>query len=51
MSSETTAFAPGLNDVVAVRTRLSRVDGEAGELVIAGHRAEDLALGHGFEAV
>jgi citrate synthase len=44
-------FVPGLAGVVAVRTRLSRVDGMAGELVIAGHRVEDLASRHGFEAV
>jgi citrate synthase len=41
----------GLEDVIAVRTRLSRVDGQAGELVLAGHRVEDLARDQGFEAV
>lgn len=41
----------GLEDVVAVCTRLSRVDGHAGELVIAGHRVEELADNHGFEEV
>jgi citrate synthase len=51
MSPETAAFTPGLDNVVAVRTRLSHVDGEGGALVIAGHRVEDLALHHGFEAV
>ena len=30
------SYSPGLNDVVAAETRLSSVDGEAGELVIAG---------------
>jgi len=41
----------GLDDVVAVRTRLSHVDGETGELVLAGRRVEALAFGQGFEAV
>ncbi len=55
MSAPSTPTAPspvraGLDDVVAVETRLSRVDGEAGELVIAGQRVEDLAANHGFEA-
>lgn len=44
-------YAPGLAGVVVTRTRLSRVDGERGELVIAGYRVEDLACGHGFEDV
>jgi citrate synthase len=33
----------GLEGVVAAETRLSHVDGERGELVIAGHRIEQLA--------
>jgi citrate synthase len=33
---------PGLEGVVAAETRLSQVDGERGELVVAGHRLEDL---------
>ncbi len=41
----------GLEGVVVTRTRLSRVDGEAGELVIAGSRVEDLAGTAPFEAV
>jgi citrate synthase len=41
----------GLEGVVVTRTRLSRVDGEAGELVIAGSRVEDLAGVVPFEAV
>jgi len=41
----------GLENVVATRTRLSSVDGQAGELVIAGHRVEDLAERRGFEEV
>jgi citrate synthase len=34
---------PGLEGVVATETRLSDVDGERGELVVAGYRLEDLA--------
>jgi citrate synthase len=41
----------GLEGVVVTRTRLSRVDGEAGELVIAGARVEELAGQIPFEAV
>ncbi|MEO8380023.1 MAG: citrate synthase/methylcitrate synthase [Acidobacteriota bacterium] len=33
----------GLDGVVAAETRLSMVDGQRGELVIAGHRVEELA--------
>lgn len=39
----TTAFVAGLEDVVAVQTRLSDVDGKAGELTIAGFPVEELA--------
>ncbi len=41
----------GLEGVVVTRTRLSRVDGEAGELVIAGARVENLAGVVPFEEV
>ncbi|HEX7236078.1 MAG TPA: citrate synthase [Gammaproteobacteria bacterium] len=34
---------PGLEGVVAAETHLSHVDGERGELIVAGHRLEDLA--------
>lgn len=47
------AKASGLEGVVVADTRLSHVDGERGELWIAGRRAEDLAFeepGH-FETV
>jgi citrate synthase len=37
------AYIPGLEGVVAARTRLSRVDGLAGELTIAGFPVEALA--------
>ncbi len=39
----------GLDGVVAADTRLSHVDGERGELIIAGHRVEALAGAHTFE--
>jgi len=41
----------GLENVVVAATRLSSVDGRAGELVIAGHRVEDLAEHRSFEEV
>jgi citrate synthase len=47
------AKASGLEGVVVADTQLSHVDGERGELIIAGRRAEELALdepGH-FETV
>ena len=37
------SFSPGLKDVVAADTRLSHVDGEAGELVIGGYPLEEIA--------
>ena len=39
----------GLEGVIAARTRLSRVDGEAGELVIAGFPVGELAANATFE--
>jgi citrate synthase len=41
----------GLDGVVAVHTRIGMVDGGAGQLILAGHRVEELAAAHGFEAV
>ena len=46
-----TATASGLDDVIAAETALSDVDGEAGRLVIRGHRVEDLVAGATFEDV
>jgi len=43
--------ASGLDDVVAAETELSHVDGTAGELVIRGHRVEDLVRNATFEDV
>ena len=50
MGKETgTAFVAGLEDVVAIRTRLSGVDGGAGKLVIGGFPVEELADNASFE--
>ncbi|HEY4106809.1 MAG TPA: citrate synthase [Polyangiaceae bacterium] len=46
-----TGKASGLEGVVVAETRLSHVDGERGELVIAGTRAEALAENSVFESV
>ncbi|MBI1881680.1 MAG: citrate synthase/methylcitrate synthase, partial [Chloroflexi bacterium] len=45
----TTNFVPGLEGVVAAQTRLSSVDGQAGELIIAGFPVEELASRASFE--
>jgi citrate synthase len=42
-------FASGLEGVVTAETRLSSVDGEAGELIIAGFPVEELASRASFE--
>ncbi len=42
---------PGLDGVIAARTRLSRVDGAAGQLTIAGYPVEELAPRASFEAM
>ncbi len=50
MSDEVLAgFVPGLENVVAAETRLSRVDGKAGELIIAGFLVEEFASRASFE--
>ncbi len=36
-------YSPGLKDIVAAETRLSHVDGEVGELVIAGYPLKEIA--------
>jgi len=41
----------GLEGIVAAETRLSHVDGEAGQLTLAGYAVEDLAPRAGFEEV
>ena len=45
----TSALASGLDQVVAAATRLSHVDGERGELLIAGFAVEELAPRATFE--
>jgi citrate synthase len=42
-------YRPGLEGVVTGETRLSRIDGEAGELVIAGFPVDELATRATFE--
>ncbi len=44
-----TMISNGLEDVVAAATRLSHVDGEAGELIIAGYPVGELAANATFE--
>jgi citrate synthase len=44
-------MAEGLESVVAASTRLSHVDGEAGQLVLSGYAVEDLAPHATFEEV
>jgi citrate synthase len=49
--SSRTGFVAGLEDVVAAESRVSGVDGEAGELTIAGFPVEELAGRVSFEEV
>lgn len=42
-------FVSGLEGVVAAQTRISHVDGMAGELILAGYRLEDIADKVSFE--
>lgn len=42
---------PGLQGVIAAQTRLSRVNGAIGELIIGGYRLEDFAAQATFEEV
>ena len=49
MSGAPTKPAVGLDGVVASRTRLSHVDGQAGQLTIAGYALEELAGRVSFE--
>ena len=45
----TSGTAPGLEGIVAASTQLSHVDGERGELVIAGYQVDELAEQATFE--
>ncbi|HEX2227353.1 MAG TPA: citrate/2-methylcitrate synthase, partial [Candidatus Binatia bacterium] len=40
---------PGLEGVIVAETRLSSVDGDAGELIVRGFALEELAARAGFE--
>lgn len=42
-------YRPGLQGVIAAETRLSHIDGQAGQLVIAGYALEDIAPRATFE--
>ena len=44
-----TTFNAGLEGVVAAQTRLSSVDGQAGELILAGYTVEAVAPAVSFE--
>lgn len=48
-SAPVAGFVPGLEGIVAAQTRLSSVDGQAGELIIAGFPVEELASQATFE--
>jgi citrate synthase len=48
-SVNTDDLHPGLEDVLVAETRLSKIDGEAGELVIGGYPVEELAPEATFE--
>jgi citrate synthase len=50
-SASSTGLRSGLEGVVAAETRLSHVDGEAGELLLAGYPVEELAPAATFEEV
>jgi len=50
MAQLTTSAARGLEGVVAASTRLSHVDGQAGELIIGGYELKELAGRVSFEA-
>ncbi len=51
MSGREIGLVPGLEGVVAAETRLSHVDGAAGELIVAGFPVEELARRATFEEV
>jgi len=45
----TNGFVSGLEGIVAAQTRLSHVDGQRGELILAGHDLEEIAPRVSFE--
>lgn len=46
-----TTYVPGLEGIIAAQTRLSGIDGRAGELTISGFPLEELAENASFEEV
>ncbi|MCC6458488.1 MAG: citrate synthase/methylcitrate synthase [Caldilineaceae bacterium] len=48
-SAPSSEFRPGLEGVVAAETKLSHVDGQKGELIIAGYDVEEIAPNATFE--
>jgi citrate synthase len=48
-SNSVSEFRPGLEGVVAAETKLSHVDGQKGELIIAGYDVEEIAPNATFE--
>ena len=51
MTTTTPAYIPGLQGVIAAETRLSAIDGQLGELVIAGFPLETIAAKATFEEI
>src|SRR5271166_3927477 len=51
MTLQTTKSPIGLDGVAAAETALSHVDGQKGELIIAGERVADLVARSSFEGV
>ncbi len=48
-SSTEATFSPGLEGIIATETQLSQVDGQNGQLILAGYPADDLARHASFE--
>ena len=48
-TTDSTIANPGLDGVIAAETSLSSVDGEAGELIVAGYPIEEIATRSSFE--
>src|SRR5687768_11631922 len=44
-------YSPGLEDVVAAKSRLCQIDGKAGKLYYSGYSIEDLAQNSSYEEV
>ena len=48
-ANSSNGFVSGLEGIVAAQTRLSHVDGQRGELILAGYRLEEIAPNVSFE--